>query len=62
MWIRIRAVIIEDEPLATQSLAALLDDTCQVDVIGSVTESEAGLPGYRFDSYAVHGSARLLTC
>jgi hypothetical protein len=30
MWIRIRAVIIEDEPLAAQYLAALLDDTCQV--------------------------------
>jgi hypothetical protein len=29
MWIRIRAVIIEDEPLAAQYLAALLDDTCQ---------------------------------
>ena len=43
MWIRIRAVIIEDEPLAAQYLAALLDDTCQVDVIGSATESEAGL-------------------
>src|SRR5260370_21082451 len=43
MWIRIRAVIIEDEPLAAQYLAALLDDTCQVDVIGSAIESEAGL-------------------
>src|ERR1700737_758475 len=43
MWIRIRAVIIEDEPLATQYLAALLDDTCQVEVVGSATESEAGL-------------------
>src|ERR1700741_2044559 len=43
MWIRIRAVIIEDEPLAAQYLAALLDDTCQIDVIGSATESEAGL-------------------
>jgi len=31
MWIRIRAVIIEDEPLAAQYLAALLDDTCQVE-------------------------------
>jgi DNA-binding LytR/AlgR family response regulator len=30
MWIRIRAVIIEDEPLAAQYLAELLDDTCQV--------------------------------
>ena len=43
MWIRIRAVIIEDEPLAAQYLAALLDDTCQVEVVGSATDSEAGL-------------------
>jgi DNA-binding LytR/AlgR family response regulator len=43
MWIRIRAVIIEDEPLAAQYLAALLDDTCQVEIVGSATESEAGL-------------------
>src|ERR1700756_1657231 len=43
MWIRIRAVIIEDEPLAAQYLAALLDDTCQVEVVGSAAESEAGL-------------------
>src|SRR5215831_4962755 len=43
MWIRIRAVIIEDEPLASQYLAALLDDTCQVEVVGSATESEVGL-------------------
>src|SRR6201988_167900 len=43
MWIRIRAVIIEDEPLATQYLAALLDDTCQVELVGAATESEAGL-------------------
>jgi two-component system, LytTR family, response regulator LytT len=43
MWIRIRAVIIEDEPLAAQYLAALLDDTCKVEVVGSSTESEAGL-------------------
>jgi DNA-binding LytR/AlgR family response regulator len=42
MWIRIRAVIIEDEPLAAQYLAALLDDTCQVEVVGLATESEAG--------------------
>jgi O-methyltransferase domain len=33
----------EDEPLAAQYLAALLDDTCQVEVIGLATESEAGL-------------------
>ena len=43
MWIRIRAVIIEDEPLATQYLAELLDDTCQVEVVGTAAESEAGL-------------------
>ena len=43
MWIRIRAVIIEDEPLAAQYLAELLDDTYQVEVVGSATESEAGL-------------------
>src|SRR5271170_4190552 len=43
MWVRIRAVIIEDEPLAAQYLARLLDDTCQVEVVGSATESEAGL-------------------
>ena len=40
MWIRIRAVIIEDEPLAAQYLAALPDDTCEVEVVGSATESE----------------------
>jgi DNA-binding NarL/FixJ family response regulator len=43
MWIRIRAVIIEDEPLAAQYLAALLDDTCQVEVVGKATERETGL-------------------
>jgi two-component system, LytTR family, response regulator len=43
MWIRIRAVIIEDEALASQYLAKLLDETCQVEVVGSATESEAGL-------------------
>src|SRR6516225_5675247 len=43
MWIRIRAVIIEDEPLASKYLAELLDETCQVEVVGSATESEAGL-------------------
>jgi DNA-binding NarL/FixJ family response regulator len=42
MWIRIRAVIIEDEPLAARYLAKLLDETCQVEVVGSATESEAG--------------------
>jgi DNA-binding protein HU-beta len=43
MWIRIRAVIFEDEPLACQYLAELLDETCQVEVVGTATESEAGL-------------------
>ncbi len=43
MWIRIRAVIIEDEPLAAEYLAELLDDTCQVEVVGSAAESEEGL-------------------
>ena len=43
MWIPIRAVIIEDEPLAADYLAELLDDTCQVEVVGSATESKAGL-------------------
>src|SRR4029077_5727912 len=43
MWNRIRAVIIEDEPLAARYLAALLDDTYQVEVVGSATKSEDGL-------------------
>ena len=43
MWIRIRAVIIEDETLTARYLAALLDDTCQVEVVGTATESETGL-------------------
>src|SRR6202045_447890 len=43
MWIRIRALIIEDEPLAAEYLAALLDDTYQVEVVGTATESETGL-------------------
>jgi two-component system, LytTR family, response regulator len=43
MWIRIRAVVIEDEPLAAEYLAALLDETCQVEVVGSAAESETGL-------------------
>jgi DNA-binding LytR/AlgR family response regulator len=43
MWIRIRAVIIEDEPLAAQYLATLLDETCQVEVVGTATDSEQGL-------------------
>jgi DNA-binding NarL/FixJ family response regulator len=43
MCIRIRAVIVEDEPLAAQYLAGLLDDTCQVEIIGTAAESEVGL-------------------
>src|ERR1700747_2921659 len=43
MWIRIRAVIIEDEPLAAEYLSKLLDETCQVEVVGTAAESEAGL-------------------
>ena len=43
MWIRIRAVIIEDESLAAEYLAALLDDTCRVEVLGTAAESESGL-------------------
>lgn len=43
MWIRIRAVIIEDEPLAAQYLATLLDETCQVEVVGAAADSEQGL-------------------
>jgi DNA-binding LytR/AlgR family response regulator len=43
MWIRIRAVIVEDEPLAAQYLATLLDDTCQVEVVATAADSEAGL-------------------
>jgi DNA-binding LytR/AlgR family response regulator len=43
MWIRIRAVIIEDEPLAAQYLATLLDDTCQVEIVGTAEDSVTGL-------------------
>ena len=43
MWIRIRAVIVEDEPLAAEYLAVLLDETCQVEIVGTATESESGL-------------------
>src|SRR6201987_1654610 len=43
MWIRIRALIIEDEPLAAEYLASLLDDTYQVEVVGTATDSETGL-------------------
>ena len=43
MWIRIRAVIIEDEPLAAQYLATLLDETYQIEVVGTAADSETGL-------------------
>jgi DNA-binding LytR/AlgR family response regulator len=43
MWTRIRAVIVEDEPLAAQYLATLLDETCQVEVVGTAAESESSL-------------------
>jgi hypothetical protein len=36
MWIRIRAAFVEEEPLTAQYLAEVLDDTCQVEVVGSV--------------------------
>jgi DNA-binding NarL/FixJ family response regulator len=39
----IRAVIVEDESLASQYLAALLDDTSQVEVVATAMDSEAGL-------------------
>ena len=39
----IRAVVIEDQPLAAQHLATLLDDTWQVEVIGTATDGAAGL-------------------
>ena len=43
MWIRIRAVIIEEEPLPGRYLAELLEETCQVEAVGLATESEVGL-------------------
>src|ERR1700738_2405415 len=43
MWIRVRAVIVEDEPLAAEYLATLLDDTWQVEVVATATDSESGL-------------------
>ena len=48
MWMRIRAVIIEDEPLAAQYLATLLDDTCQVEVVGYSGISVCRRFGQRF--------------
>jgi len=43
MWIRIRAVIVEDEPLAAKYLATLLDETGEVEVVATGMDSEAGL-------------------
>jgi two-component system, LytTR family, response regulator LytT len=43
MLVRIRAAIIEDEPLAVEYLSSLLDDTGHVEVIGSATDPERGL-------------------
>ena len=39
----IRAFVIEDEPLAGQHMAALLDDTWQVEVIGNATDGVESL-------------------
>jgi len=39
----IRAVIIEDDPLTAQHLAMLLDDSWQVEVIGTATDGVEGL-------------------
>src|ERR1700736_1630577 len=43
MWIRIRTVIVEDEPLAAAYRATLLDDTFPVEVVGAATDTEAAL-------------------
>ena len=43
MWIRIRTVIVEDETLAAEYLATLLDDTWQVEVVATAADSESGL-------------------
>jgi DNA-binding LytR/AlgR family response regulator len=42
-WIRIRSVIVEDEPLAAEYLATLLDDTLQVEVVGTAMDTEGAL-------------------
>jgi two-component system, LytTR family, response regulator len=39
----IRAVIVEDEPLAAQYLATLLDDTWRVEVVGTAADSATAL-------------------
>src|ERR1700737_4140333 len=43
MWIRIRTVIVEDETLAAEYLATLLDDTWQVEGVATAADSESGL-------------------
>lgn len=42
-WTPIRAVIVEDEPLAAQYLATLLDETWQVQVVGTAADAAAAL-------------------
>ncbi len=43
MWTPIRALIVEDEPLAAQYLATLLDETCRVQVVGVAHDAETAL-------------------
>ncbi|MBE7157056.1 MAG: response regulator transcription factor [Rhodospirillales bacterium] len=43
MWTPIRAVIVEDEPLAAQYLATLLDETWQVMVVGTASNAQTAL-------------------
>ncbi|MBE7157301.1 MAG: response regulator, partial [Rhodospirillales bacterium] len=43
MWTPIRAVIVEDEPLAAQYLATLLDETWQVKVVGTAADAATAL-------------------
>jgi DNA-binding LytR/AlgR family response regulator len=42
-WQMIRTVVIEDEPVAAQRMATLLDDTWQMEVIGTATDGAEGL-------------------
>ena len=43
MGTRISALIIEPEQIAAKHLAALLDETCQVEVVGTDTRGETGI-------------------
>jgi len=43
MGTRISALIIEPEQIAAKHLAALLDETCQVAVVGAATHGETGI-------------------